>query len=413
MTTKHICAVFLASAALAGCGLNQSGNISAPKDGDRTHPAERASPIAQLVDTCGAGGSMPNVSSITRQPYFQQMTTDSVIVGWLTTNPDGARVELTTPDGAAVSTTAAEEEHTITPSARDHQMWAKLTGLTPDTEYCYAVYDAAGEATARTGFRTAPTADSTKPIRFIALGDSGSGGSDQYALRDQMDTVPFDLMLHVGDIAYDSGTIEQFEEHVFDVYADLFKNIPFFPVAGNHEYETDNAAPYRAVFNLPSYGGENYYSYDYGRVHFAAIDTEQDYASQIAWLDQDLAASKAPWKIVYMHKPVYSSGDHKSDMKLRALLEPVVQKHGVQLVLAGHDHDYERMKPQHGVYYFVTGGGGRGTRPVKASDFTAFSSEVIEFLYGEVLADKMVLHAIDGTGREFDSVEIPMTPPAS
>lgn len=411
MTTKHI--AFLVSVALAGCGLNASGNVSAPLDGDRTNLAERASPVAPFVDTCGPGGAMPNVSAITRQPYFQQMSTDSVIVGWVTTKPEGARVELTTPDGAAVSTTAAEEERTITRSSREHQMWTKLEGLTPDTEYCYAVYDADGEATARTGFRTAPTADSTKPIRFLALGDSGGGGSDQYALREQMDTVPFDLIVHVGDIAYSSGTIEQFEDNVFDVYADLFKNIPFFPVAGNHEYKTDDAAPYRAVFNLPAYGGENYYSYDYGRVHFAAIDTEQDYAKQIAWLDRDLAASKAPWKIVYMHKPVYSSGDHKSDLALRALLEPVVQKHGVQLVLAGHDHHYERVKPQHGVYYFVTGGGGRGTRPTETSDFTALSESVIHFLYGEVLADKMVLHAIDGTGREFDSLVIPLTPPAS
>jgi predicted phosphodiesterase len=412
VTSKHICVAILATSAFAGCGFNQSGNISAPKDGDRANLAERSSPLQAHVDACGPGGDMPNVSTVTRQPYLQQMATDSVIVGWVTTHPAGARVELSTPAGAPLGTTNAEEERTLTPGPDQHQMWTKLTGLTPDTAYCYAVYDSSGQATARTGFRTAPAADSTKPVRFLVLGDSGGGGTDQYALRDQMDTVPFDLMLHIGDLAYDNGTMQELEDKVFGVYADVLKNIPLFPIAGNHEYNTGKAAPYRAVFNLPAYGGENYYSYDWGRVHFAAIDTEQDYASQIAWLDRDLAASDALWKIVYTHKPPYSSGEHGSDTKLRALLEPVVQKHGVQLVLSGHDHDYERMKPQHGVNYIVTGGGGVGTRPVGSSDFTAFSAEVIQLAYGEVFDDKLVLHVIDATGREFDSLVIPKTPAA-
>lgn len=351
---------------------------------------------------------MADTTPIRRQPYLQQVTASSAILGWVTTQPGDARVEVTKPTGEKVATAAGEEEDTITRSPSEHQMWSTLTGLEPDSVYCYAVFDASGQVTERTGFRTAPTAESTAPIRFLALGDSGGGGSDQYTLREQMDTVQFDLIVHMGDIAYDSGKIDEFEDNVFGVYAELFRNIPFFPVAGNHEYETQKAAPYRAVFNLPAEGGENYYSYDWGRVHFAAIDTEQDYAKQMAWLDEDLAKSKAPWKIVYLHKPPYSSGDHGSDVTLRKLLAPVVEKHGVQLVMAGHDHHYERMKTQNGVDYIVTGGGGRGTRPVSVSSFTAFSEEVIHFVYGEILADKMILHAIDGTGREFDSLVVPL-----
>jgi hypothetical protein len=108
-----------------------------------------------------------------------------------------------------------------------------------------------------------------------------------------------------------------------------------------------------------------------------------------------------------MHRPPYSSGVHGSDTGLRAKLAPVLEKHHVQLVLAGHDHDYERMKPQNGVSYVVTGGGGVGTRSVGTSSFTAFSSEVIHFVYVEVGADELVLHAIDATGQEFDSMVVP------
>lgn len=350
---------------------------------------------------------MGEASSIKRQPYLQQVTTSSAIVGWTTTEPTGARVEVTKPTGEVIAGAKGEEEKTLTRSKSEHQMWSKLTGLEPDTLYCYTLYNGDQQITERTGFHTAPTAESTKPIRFLAIGDSGGGGSDQYELREQMDTVPFDLIVHMGDVAYDNGTLQQFDDNVFGVYGELFRNIPFYPVAGNHDYETQKGAPFRAVFNLPG-PDETYFSYDYGRVHFAAIDTELPYGPQIEWLDKDLAASKAPWKIVYLHHPPYSSGDHGSDVELRKALAPIVEGHGVQLVLAGHDHHYERMKTQNGVDYIVSGGGGRGTRPTSVSSFTEIADEVIHFMYGEILEDKMILHAIDGTGREFDSLVVPM-----
>ncbi len=159
------------------------------------------------------------------------------------------------------------------------------------------------------------------------------------------------------------------------------------------------------MFALP--GDERWYSYDWGRIHFVALDTEASYSRQAAWLDADLAATTLPWKVVYFHRPPYSSGQHGSDTSLRNALEPIFEKHGVQLVLAGHDHDYERMLPQPRIQYVVTGGGGIGTRPVGSSGFTAFSDAVIHFVYVESTVDEMVLHAIDGAGAEFDAVVIP------
>jgi acid phosphatase type 7 len=392
----------------AACSTNQSGNTGATKTGDTSRSIDRRSPTDELRDACGDGGMTADGAAVMRrQPYLQQVTTTGAKLGWVTTDTDGALVKVTTPDGTEVQTSRGELEAYAMRAAGENQVWSDLNNLTAGTTYCYEVQDAKRTLDARTGFRTAPASENTDTIRFLAFGDSGGGGTDQYHLMEQMKTVPFDLMIHTGDLAYDDGTITQFEDNVFGVYEELFRNIPFFPAAGNHEYNTLQGAPFRDVFNLPGQSGEKWYSYDWGRVHFAALDTEADYATQAAWLDKDLAASTSPWKIVYMHRPPYSSGEHGSDTKLRDILAPVFEKHHVQLVLAGHDHHYERAKAVNGVNYVVTGGGGRGTRPVSGAAFTDFAVSVIHFVVVEVGTDELVLHAIDATGKEFDSLAVP------
>ncbi|HWO20490.1 MAG TPA: metallophosphoesterase, partial [Kofleriaceae bacterium] len=329
------------------------------------------------------------------------------MIGWVTVAPAGQRVDVTTPDGRAVAAVTAAREAVVVRASGESQMWARLEALEPGTIYCYALAGDGGALSGRIGFRTAPPPDGPEPVRFLAFGDSGGGGADQRALAKQMLSVPYDLIVHTGDIAYDDGTIGQYEDNVFGIYAPLFQHLPFFPASGNHDYRTLSAAPFRAVFALPGTDNEKWYSYDWGRVHFVALDTESDYATQARWLDADLAATARPWKIVYFHKPPFSSGSHGSDAALRSALAPVFEQHRVQLVLAGHDHNYERVRPQNGVAYVVTGGGGVGTRPVGTSSFTELSLDVIHFVYGEVGADRLVLHAIDGVGAEFDSVVIP------
>ncbi len=410
MTDKFSSVMLLGLVTVTACLTNEAGRLGATKLGDLTHPAERGSPVAGLRERCGDGARSAAGTVIHREPYLQQVTTTSAMIGWVTMAPTNERVVVTTTDGTPVAEVKAEVEDLAQRSAGEKQVWARLTGLLPDTVYCYTVSDGASELAGRTGFRTAPIATAEKPVRFMAFGDSGGGGADQFALREQMFDLPYDLMIHTGDLAYDSGTIGEFEDNVFGVYAELFKNVPFFPAAGNHEYETLQGAPFRDVFALPGDSGEKWYSYDWGRVHFVALDTESDYATQAAWLDQDLTTSTLPWTIVYFHRPMYSSGEHGSDMGLRNALAPVLEQHAVQLVLSGHDHDYERTTPQNGVTYVVTGGGGRGTRSVGASEFTAFSAQVIHFVYVEVGMEQLVLHAIDATGVEFDSLVVARTP---
>lgn len=402
VTIATIATMFLAAA----CGLNESGNVAATDGGDVSNPAERGSPV-EAQRACGDGAPTEAGEVVLRRPYLQQVSADRAMLGWVSSAPAGERVEITTPRGDKVTDAPGVPEQTELRVPGGSQMWATITGLEPDTVYCYALAGDGGPRAAPTGFKTAPAPDSAAPVRFLAFGDSGGGGSDQRALRDRMYDYPYDFMIHTGDLAYDRGKLSEFEANVFRVYADLFQNLPFFPTPGNHEYESHGGAAYRDVFAIPGDGGEQFYSFDWGRVHFASIDTEQDYAKQIAWLDRDLAATKLPWKVVYLHKPPFSAGDHGSDTALQKLLAPVVEKHGVQLVLAGHDHHYERVTPQRGVAYFVTGGGGRGTRAVQPRDFTAFSDEVIHYLYIEVHEDRAIVHAVDATGVEFDSAVIP------
>ena len=394
--------------ALTGCMTNNAGNVAATKLGDTSHPARRGSPVDEVRAACGDGGVTAAGTMIKRAPYLQQVTTDSAMIGWVTTKgmPD-EHVQFASAAELERTMATAEPADAITRSADEVQMWSTLTGLGAASITCYGVEDIHGAIVETTGFRTAPLATSSEPVRFLAFGDSGGGGSDQQALVDQMYTVPYELMIHTGDLAYDNGTISQIEDTVFAVYADILRNIPFFPSAGNHDTETMNGAPFRDVWSLPGAGDRKYYSYDWGRVHFVALDTEASYVTQATWLDEDLAKTTLPWKIVYFHRPPYSSGQHGSDTSLRRAWAPIFERHGVQLVLSGHDHDYERMTPQNGVAYVVTGGGGVGTRPVGDSSFTAFAEEVIHFVYVEVGTDEAVLHAIDASGTEFDSMVIP------
>lgn len=384
----------------SACAFNQGGNYDASKRGDVSTPAERGSPIASLRTACGDGDKTAAGKQLRRHPYVQRLTESSVMIGWTATTTRDHRVDVTLPDGTRVASVRA-----VVDKGSPNQVWATIEGLSPGTTYCYAVANGT-PLTERTGFRTAP-ASTDETVRFLAFGDSGSGGEDQRTLRDWMFDFPYDLIIHTGDVAYNDGTLDQYEDNVFGVYEQLFRNLPFFPAAGNHDYKTLKGAPFREVFALPH--AEKWYSYDWGSIHFVALDTESDYATQARWLADDLAATTKPWKIVYLHRPPYSSGSHGSDKKLRRALAPVLERHGVQLVLAGHDHDYERIEPQNGVHYVVTGGGGRGTYGVGRSSFTAFSEEVIHFVYAEVGVDKLVLHAIDAGGTEFDSVEIART----
>ncbi len=397
-------------AGACGVGPNVSGQIGATKTGDLTNPpAERGDGRLVLTQACGQPSPTATPFTFERTPYLQRVGTSSAELAWVSPADTDLSVVVSAIGGSVLASPLAAKDPSATLGTGAAQWLAPLAPLTPDTVYCYDV-KMGSAASERLGFRTAPAAGSGAPVRFIAFGDSGGGGDDQTALRDQMATVPFDFMIHTGDIPYDGGTRAAFEQRFFGVYADYLKYFPVFPASGNHEYDSADAAPFREVFVLPENGGpdgiERWYSYDWGDVHFVALDTEKTGPVQAAWLDADLTANQLPWTIVYWHKPPFSSGEHGSDGGARSTFVPILEKHKVPLVLNGHDHDYERTTPQNGVTYVVTGGGGVGVRPVGSSNFTAFSDSVIHFVYVTVAGNELALHAIDGLGQEFDSLVI-------
>jgi hypothetical protein len=401
---KKLCliSVVLVSIGCEGAGPNRHGMLGASKTGDLSVPAApRERFDAQLRATCGDAPS--DAPPMVRDPYVQRLNQRSAALMWTAPLPPGMGVTLEREDDTVVD---------VVPSELDErgQHVAELEGLEPSTTYCWSVRGPDGELVSRGGFESAPEPGRGEEVRFVVVGDMGSGSSDQYAVRDQITTVPFDLMLTVGDNAYEDGTLAQFEQNFFAVYRDIFRWVSVFPTLGNHDYNTDDGAPYRQVFALPENGGpeglERWYSFDWGDVHFVALDTMSLGSAQLAWLDTDLAANELPWVIVYGHHPPYSSGGHGSDLATREVLAPIFRRHRVPVYLAGHDHHYERTVSIDETVYVVTGGGGKGTRETGSSSFTAHSDEVLHFVWGRVAGDVLELHAIDANGTEFDSVAI-------
>lgn len=393
--------------AVLGCAPNETGILAASKTGTLLQPALREHPLLAVRAACGdpqAAGA-----SIARHPYLQSVTSSGARLMWTSTASQPETVALWAGGEEATSMRNAQIDDTRY-LVGANQVAAQLDSLEPNAIYCYELRDASGERIyGPAGFRTAPSADTDERIDMVLFGDSGFASSDQAAVAAQLETVPIDLMLHVGDLAYDTGTIAEFETNHFGMYRALMPSLPFFPTIGDHDDATEAAGPYREAFALPDMGGERYYSFDWGPVHVLVLDSIRDTEEQLAFAESDLSASDAPWKIAMVSEPPYSSGFHGSATDVRQRYSPLFSRYGVSAVFSGDDHDYERSNPIDGVTYVVTGGGGRSVRPVGVSDFTAFSEKVFHFIYLTVEGDVMRIRAIDATGREFDGAEITRT----
>ena len=341
---------------------------------------------------CGAE-EFPTGTTLRRYPYLQSIEGTSARVAWTTTSGGDGTVRVApTADGPWTEVAAASTlfEVTYTGDTEDYFAFdATLTGLSPNSAYCYEVVED-GEVLARGLSLQTAWSDADRSIRILAFGDSGNFSPEQHGLRDQMMTRRFDMFLHLGDMAYGDGKFTEFEERVFGVYRDLMSKTPTYPAPGNHEYKTDEAQPYLDVYYLWEMAlreedQERYYSFDYGDVHFvsldsnpevllpAALDTENLMTDDMLdWLEADLAASDKPWKVAFFHHPPYTSSERDPNVLVRNGLLPILEGGGVDLVLCGHDHHYERTqairegKPtlheQGGIYYFVVGSGGAGLR---------------------------------------------------
>ena len=244
-------------------------------------------------------------------------------------------------------------------------------------------------------------------LRFLATADSGSGDSNQRAVGRQMGALhrrdPVELVLMAGDNIYPSGDLALVKATFQRPYRELLAaGVPFHAVLGNHDILTGNG---NSQVAYPPFGMKGrWYSLRRGPVAFFMLDTnvKAPWQLQLPWLKRELAASDAPWKVVVGHHPIYSSGFYGNDPAAIARLTPLFRRHGVQLYINGHDHNYERSKPLQGTTYLTVGGGGASLRPVKAEAQSARAVSVHSFAELQVRGERLTIDAWDLKGNRID-----------
>ncbi|MAE70130.1 MAG: hypothetical protein CME06_06635 [Gemmatimonadetes bacterium] len=301
---------------------------------------------------------------------------------------------------------------------------AVLDRLGPGLVVHYVVADSGGGLVEERVFRTEPTAD--QPFTIVAWGDLGTHEASAQSVRMATDDAP-SILLHAGDLAYAGGD-QRVWDRWFRMIEPLAATVPYMPAPGNHEYERGRGcSTYSARFYLP--GNERYYTTRWGSVDVLFLDTEEDLSLgsvQYRFAEGALAGfdtDSERWKLIVLHKPLWSSGRHGSSPKIARALTPLLHRYDVDLVLAGHDHNFERAWPlwgrkilrpvgrrswgSLGFDHLVTGTAGRPTYRGGYSDFTAYQVSRIHYSRIRVEGDRLRIDAVGvPSGEVFHAWEI-------
>jgi hypothetical protein len=380
--------------------------------------------------------------TLTRGPYLQSQTNSSIKIMWRTSDSTNSVVRYGSSAGNLINV--------ITDSVRTKNHIVKIPNLTAKTKYYYNVgYNTTilAGGNEQHHFYTAINPNDTSGFRFWVTGDFGGGNNEQIKVRrwfeNYIKTNEVNNWLWLGDNVYSDGTDAEYTAKVFDNYYgydSIFRFLPFYPIPGNHDYNSVNSSganenhkgPYYdlvEVFKNAEMGGipsntETYYSYDYGNVHFLALNSELyltllfwDAGSTYkTWLENDLKNTTKKFKVAYWHQPPYSKGSHDSDVGyevfMRAMREkvlPILEKYGVDLVLNGHSHVYERSylinKHYNYSYYF-----NRTTMLVDSSSGNPDSNRTyVKYTYGPN-KDKGTVYAVIGNSGKSEEENGKMHP---
>lgn len=242
-------------------------------------------------------------------------------------------------------------------------------------------------------------------LKFAAMGDNGTGDRPQYEMAEQMAKVhsrfPFDLVIMLGDNMYGGQSAADYVRKFEQPYAALLgAGVKFQASIGNHD------RPEQVNYRLYNMNGQRYYSYTRANVRFLALDSNLMDRKQLDWIETTLREAREDWKICYFHHPLYSNAErHGASVDLRVLLEPLFVKYGVNVVFSGHDHVYERIKPQKGIYYFVSGSAGqlRKGNMAPTEETAASFDQDLSFMAIEVAGSDMFFQTISRAGQTVDA----------
>ncbi len=312
---------------------------------------------------------------VLRQPYIQKAGPHTAVIKWRTNTEVRSTLRYGTDLHALRD--SIEESKTVT----DHEL--ELTSLSPDTKYFFEVKNEDGvyiPSEEEMYVHSSPEAGSRPFVRAWILGDAGTGDNNQKQVRDRYYEYvsgasehpgQTDLLLFLGDNAYSSGTDQQYQSNLFDIYEKMLKKTPAWSTMGNHDERSANSfkqsGPYYDIFSFPkrgeiggvASGTEAYYSFDYANIHFIVLESVVLFVdqAQVDWLKADIQSTGQDWIVAMFHHPAYTKGSHNSDIEpnliaMRTKFLPILEQNGVDLVLSGHSHSYERSFFINGHYGF-------------------------------------------------------------
>ncbi len=373
------------------------------------------------------GSSCVWAITVVRAPYLQNVQSDRVSVLWTTRESGSGRVMIAPESGSPITVDATVT--VISPDAIGlsypafYQYRADFSGLGSGVTYTYCVFvdgTAIASDPAVHRFRTA----SVGKVSFLAFGDSGEDTPQQKTLIELMKAeLDISFAIHTGDLAYPRGDYETYDRTYFGLNAALMSRLSFFATPGNHDYMVQGGAIYLSTqappdTGVPSEDRGRYYSYDWGDIHVISLDSNSflgaEWQRMSEWLLNDLEGTHKYWRVAFFHHPPYPTGHHRDDVLCdfaRTEVIPILEKHGVQLVLSGHEHSYQRSYPVRNgervtsgpsTTYVITAGGGAALQGIGFRPQTAVSLAAHHYLRVDIDGTNMVVRAIGLDGAAID-----------